>query len=385
MNTIVQNMYEEKELLDATTTTKKFFTLIKGISDTHYTDIEIQSDEFVRGGILKNIRIVEPPVKFSFQEIVELVKFLHNGNNKQELKLPLSFSFSVKGFGHYRVQVLRERHGIIMTLRRLSYVIPDYDVIGVPEYLVSAVLKSIGAKKNPETGEVTISGGQRGGLILVTGPMGSGKTTTIASVLKFVGDNIPMVILTIEDPIEYVHSNARGLFKQLEVPTHVDSQEGALYHALRSNAGIIFLGEVRSSEELKKLLTASEYGTLTMTSFHVPDCVGAIERIAYELDSKVTRKLLASTLIGVVNQRLIYTVGDSGKPDFYLVCEWLPVNTVPAIQEFIEEQKFSEIRQGMARNTWASAGAVSLEDSLRELRVKGVHHNLTWAGGIMVR
>ena len=402
MTGLTQSIFEEKDFINSTTTLKKFFEMIRNLSSTHYTDIEILSDEFVRGGILKNIRIIEPPIKFSFQEIIELIKFLcysvkDNGNLKhQSIEPPLSFSFSIKGYGHFRTQVLRERRGIIMTLRRLSYVIPDYDLIGVPEYLKEAFLRGIGAMETKDK-EVIVSGGQRGGLILVTGPMGSGKTTTIASMLKYVADNVPMVILTIEDPIEYVHTNSQGIFKQLEVPTHIPSHEEALYHALRSNAGVIFLGEVRSTDELKKLLTASEYGTLTVTTFHVPDSVGAIERIAYELNSDISRKLLASALIGVLNQRLIYTTdSETNKPSFHLVCEWLPVNlrmsgaSVSAVQEFIIEQKFAEIRKGLEKGIWREFGAISLEDSIRELCAKGVcsvdellrSNKFMWASGV---
>lgn len=365
-------LFSQEEVLsdDAFTTPalKKFLGLMKEISANHYyTDIELLANDYVRAGILKSMKIMDSRMKFTESELNEALFCITPAKYKSDGKIkyfPLSYSFSIKNSGHFRTMLMKTRMGTLLTLRRLSYIIPDWDVLGIPEFIKTIFLKSSGVV-DEKTGAV-ISGGMKGGLILVTGPMGSGKTTTVASMLKLISDSVPSKMLTIEDPIEYVHFNAMGMVTQLEVGTHVDTQEEALYHSLRSNASLIFVGETRSPKELQMLLRAAEVGCLTVTSYHVPDAVSAMERMAYELNSEVARKVLASVLIGVLNQRLFFSE-TNGKPQFNLICEWLPVCSVKPVREFLIEQKFQEIRHGMEKKLWSNAGAMSFDMSIKQL------------------
>jgi len=357
---------------------EKFYGLMRNLAEkTHYTDYEVPSFEPVRAGILKNLRIVEPIVEFTEEEIINIAIRLAPPKIRENLAsnvpyFPVGFSFSIYEVGHFRVLLSKIKLGLILTIRRLSYVIPDWNLIGIPDYVKEAFLQGAGIVD--ECTGTTISGGQRGGLILVTGTMGSGKTTTINSMLKLIADSIPVVILTIENPIEYVHFNSRGIFKQMEVGSDVDTQEEALYHVLRSNCAVISLGEVRNAKELKMLINASEYGCLTTTSFHVPNAVAALERISAELNDDVAIRVLAETLIGVLNQKLLFLDekdSPSGKPEFFLLCEWLPVNRIKPVKEFLIERKFGELKKGLEEGRWAGSGAVSMEQSLDLLLQSG--------------
>ncbi len=356
---------------------KKFYEVISQIvKDVSITDIEILENDFVRCGVLKNLRIFKPATKFDSSEVKEILALIAPEKFKTidgDLKyLPVCFSFSVVQKGHFRVTVMLTRAGILITMRRLSYIVPDWNVIGVPVFLKDIFLSSAGVTEKTSDKKYTMSGTYKGGFILITGPMGSGKTTTMASMIKLISDSLATKILTIENPVEYVHLSSKGIITQMEVGTHVDTQEEALVHALRSNASVICLGEVRTAEEIFHLLQAGEMGCFSMATFHVPDAVSALERICFELHSDVAIRVLASTLIGVVNQRLFCVEDIDGSIKFHLVVEWLPVRGVKPIQDFLMSKKFGDIRMGLERKFWAKEGAISMDTSLKNLVARGV-------------
>lgn len=359
-----------------TTSLRKFYEVINySTKNPSITDIEIMENEFARAGVLKNLRILKPPIKFETMDINEILALIVPEKYKTVdgyVKfLPLCFSFSVIGKGHYRVTVVASRSGRIITMRRLNYIVPDWNIIGVPEFLKNIFITSAGVVENTSDGRVTMSGTYKGGFILITGPMGSGKTTTMASMIKLISDNMSTKILTIENPVEYVHINSKSVIMQIEVGTHVDSQQEALVHALRSNSSVICLGEIRTAEEMFHILQAGEMGCFSMATFHVPDAVSALERISFELQSDVALRVLASTLIGVVNQRL-FCLETSEKTQFILAVEWLPVRGLKPVQDFLINKRFGDIRLGLEKKLWAKEGAVSMDTYLKELLVKGV-------------
>lgn len=360
-----------------TSSLRKLYEVVcASIKNPAVTDIEILENEFARSGVLKNLRILKPPIKFETIDINEILALIVPEKYKNvdgTVKfLPLCFSFSIIGKGHFRVTVVATRAGRIITMRRLSYIVPDWNIIGVPAFLKDIFLASAGVTENTPDGKLTMSGTYKGGFILITGPMGSGKTTTMASMIKLISDNLATKILTIENPVEYVHINSKGLIMQIEVGTHVDSQQEALVHALRSNASVICLGEIRTAEEIFHILQAGEMGCFSMATFHVPDAVSALERISFELQSDVALRVLASTLIGVVNQRLFCVETIDGQYTFVLAIEWLPVRGLKPVQDFLIAKRFGDIRLGLEKKLWAKEGAISMDVYLKELLAKGL-------------
>lgn len=363
---------------------EKFCRFLMHISeDATCTDIEIPEDDFARWGILKELKVPsqkEFRLKFSGAELNEILSFISPEKYKTVDGMlgviPVCFSFSIKNVGHYRVTVLATRTGRLLTLRKLSWVVPSWRDIMFPERLKDIVLNCAGLSETAELcgGNLVsfkASGGSRGGLLLITGPMGSGKTTSLASMVKLLNETFFTKIIMIEDPIEYVHLSSKSIISQIEIGTHIESQEEALFYALRSNSSVIVLGEVRSREELAYLLKASEVGCFVMATYHVPDSVSALERIAYELESDISLKVLASSLVGVINQRLFYIETDT-TPRFVLACEWLPVRDLKPVRDFLVSRRFVDIRNGLTKRLWVAQGVVSMDQALKELALKNL-------------
>lgn len=352
---------------------RKFLQVLKEANKGVITDIEVIANDFVRFGLLKKLTICPSRTKFTEPEIREALDTIAPTRigiemGKKELfeVLPVGFSFSIQDVGHYRVLASLTKHGLSLSIRKLPFLIPDIEVLGIPPRAVNMFTNA------------------KDGLFLVTGPTGSGKTTTIASMLEYINQQRFSKIITIENPIEYVFVNAQSAFYQIEIGTHVSSIEASLYHVLRSNPEIIFIGEVRSPEEARACLSAAETGHVVITSYHVPDTVAAIERLIYEIgDSEVTRRVIASSLIAVLNQKLFVvhndrTNGESsenvGDVRFVYACELLPVENNPVVKKKIIDMDFLGIRKIFEDPTtkFRELGLITFNDSMRPLYLSGV-------------
>ncbi|MBE0427207.1 MAG: Flp pilus assembly complex ATPase component TadA [Nitrospirae bacterium] len=347
---------------------KKFLSILEEANTGLTTDIEIVSQDIVRFGLIKKLRLAENKVKFTNPELKEILDLILPEKIKREIKidindvLPCGFSFSVKDTGHYRVLAYLTKHGISLSIRKLPYTIPDIELLGIPESITDMFLNA------------------RGGLFIVTGPTGSGKTTTIASMLEKINQSRHCKIVTIENPIEYVYLNSCSAFFQVEVGTHVHTVQDAMYHVLRSNPEIIFMGEIRSKEEAQACLSICETGHVVVTSYHVPDSVSAIERLIYEIgDIEITKNIIASNLIGALNLRLFISdskdsEGQLPETRFFYAFEYLPVSNNPVVRKMISEMKFSEIRKFFIDTPYEQkkTGLVSFSESIRSLYLKGL-------------
>jgi twitching motility protein PilT len=347
---------------------KKFFSILEEANSGLTTDIEIVSQDIVRFGLIKKLRLSNNNVKFTNPELKEVLDLIVPEKIKREIKvdindiLPCGFSFSVKDTGHYRVLAYLTKHGISLSIRKLPYTIPDIEMLGIPDSMTEMFFKA------------------RSGLFIVTGPTGSGKTTTIASMLEHINQSRHCKIVTIENPIEYVYLNSCSAFFQMEVGTHINTVHDAMYHVLRSNPEIIFLGEIRSREEARACLSICETGHVVITSYHVPDSVSAIERLIYEIgDIEITKNIIASNLIGVLNLRLFISSSkdsDGKLPDgrFFYAFEYLPVLNNPVVKKMISEMKFSEVRKFFidTPSEQKKLGLMSFSESIRNLYAKGL-------------
>lgn len=207
------------------------------------------------------------------------------------------FSYAIPGIGRYRVNVYRQRKSLAAAIRVIRPNVPTIDELGLPP-----ILKEISLRK--------------GGLFLVTGPTGSGKSTTLAAMMRHINENKNCHVITIEDPIEYVHSHGRAMINQREVNDDTLSFSNALRAALREDPDVILVGEMRDFETISTAITASETGHFVMSTLHTSSAAQTIDRIIDVFpphQQQQIRTQLASVIEGVLAQRLIRTADDEGR------------------------------------------------------------------------
>ena len=204
---------------------------------------------------------------------------------------------SVDGLGRFRVNVYRQRGTIAMVLRRVPSLVPGFDQLGVPP--VVEVLAS----------EVR-------GLVLVTGPTGSGKTTTAAAMIDHVNRTRAVNIVTIEDPIEFVFDDRLAIVNQREIGTDTGGFSEAMRRVLRQDPDVIFIGEMRDAHTVRAALSAAETGHLVLSTLHTADTVETVNRIVDFFPSSQHRQVrlsLATSLRGIVSQRLLERADGAGR------------------------------------------------------------------------
>ena len=206
-------------------------------------------------------------------------------------------SYSLPGVCRFRVNICRQRGSFAIVLRVVPYEIPSTESLGLPK-----VIRDIAMEER--------------GLILVTGVTGSGKSTTMASMINLINNTKPCKIVTIEDPIEYLHNEIKSSVIQREVGTDTESFSKALRAALRQDPDIIMVGEMRDRTTIDIALKAAETGHLVMSTLHTVDAPKTIQRIisAFELSEQLTiRKRLSEALTAVVSQRLLRRKDNTGR------------------------------------------------------------------------
>jgi twitching motility protein PilT len=240
----------------------------------------------------------------------------------------LDFSFEFKNIGRFRANYYRTIGGIACAFRMIPIDIPTLDEYGNPPIFKELIKREKG-------------------LILVTGPTGSGKSTTLASMLHEINLTERRHIITVEDPVEFVHKNVKSLFSQRDVGNDTASFAAALKYALRQDPDIILIGEMRDAETIGAALTAAETGHLVFGTLHTNSAPGTINRIIDVFDGEEQAQIraqLASSLVAVVSQTLIPRVG-GGK-----VATQEILITNPAVQNQIREDKVHQIYSQMQLN-----------------------------------
>ncbi|RJO64211.1 MAG: type IV pilus twitching motility protein PilT [Candidatus Omnitrophota bacterium] len=266
-----------------------------------------------------------------------------------ERALELDFSVTFPGMDRFRVNIHMQRGSVEGAFRRVPLKIPGIDELGLP-----SIALDLARKPN--------------GLVLVTGPTGVGKTTTLAAMLDLINRERESMIMCIEDPIEFVHSNKKSIIKQREVYSDTHSFADALKHALRQDPNVIVVGEMRDLETISTTLTAAETGHLVLATLHTPDAPQTIERIidVFPPHQQQQVKLqLADCLQGVMSQLLLPKSAGKGR---VMACE-IMVGT-PAIRNLIREQEIEQIPTLM--QTGSQFGMKTMDKSLKELFQKGL-------------
>ena len=265
-----------------------------------------------------------------------------------EEKMELDLSYSVHGFGRFRVNVYRQRGCIAAAFRIVPSSIPSLEELGV-----SNVCKAMAELHK--------------GLVLVTGPTGSGKSTTLAALIDTINENSRKHIITIEDPIEYIHYHKKSIVNQRELHVDTASFGGALRHVLRQDPDVVLVGEMRDLETIGAGMTLAETGHLVFGTLHTTDAAQTINRIVDMFpphqQAQVTTQL-SFVLRAVVAQQLIPQASGKGR---VVAQEILLVNS--AVQNIIREHKIQQLYTIM--QTAQSSGMTTFENSLKALYVKG--------------
>ena len=258
--------------------------------------------------------------------------------------LELDTSHSIPGVGRFRVNVLVQRDAVGSVMRVIPHEIVPLGALGVPDTVANfATLQR--------------------GLVLVTGPTGSGKSTTLASLIDLINTSRPVHIMTVEDPIEFLHQHKRAVVNQREVGEDTHSFSAALKHVLRQDPDVILVGEMRDLETIATALTAAETGHLVFATLHTQDAPQTVDRVIDVFPAHQQQQIrvqLATSLQGVVTQQLVPLVGGQGRT----VATEIMVAT-PAIRNLIREGKVHQIYSSMQAG--ARFGMRSMDQSLAEL------------------
>lgn len=314
------------------------------------------SDLHIASGSAPYLRIHGEMVKLNYKdvtpEVCQALIFEILSEPQRESFLDnwdLDCSYSLKGVGRFRVNVFRQRKGVGAAFRLIPEQIKTIQELGLPENLENLINVSEG-------------------LVLVTGPTGSGKSTTLASLIHTINVNQRAHIITIEDPIEFVHHNEQSLINQREVSSHTKSFHQALRAALREDPDVILVGEMRDLETISLALTAAETGHLVLATLHTNSATKTVDRIIDvfpETQQAQIRVMLSESLKGVVAQSLVSRGDGQGRA---AVVEVL-VNT-PAVANLIREGKTFQISSSM--QTGQVHGMVTFEAAINDLVRKGI-------------
>ena len=258
----------------------------------------------------------------------------------------LDFSFSVPNIGRYRVNVFRQRGSVACAMRIVGTEIPKPESLGVPKSVVDLY-----AKKR--------------GLVLVTGPTGSGKSTTLASLIDKINDERNAHVITLEDPIEYLHSHRKAMINQREIGLDTHSYADALRAALREDPDVILVGEMRDLETISTAITAAETGHLVFSTLHTIGAAATIDRIIDVFPPHQQQQMTIYNPVRRVSQQLIPTADRCGRVAAFEVMH----GTIP-IKNLIREAKTYQISSVL--QTARKEGMISMDDALLDLYNKGV-------------
>ncbi len=317
----------------------------KGASDLHITENEppiLRID-----GRLTRTNLE----KLNKQDLKKMIYGLLSNSQKEifERELELDFSLALPDLDRFRVNIHMQKGSVEAACRRIPLEVPNAEKLGLPQIVIDLA-------KKPN------------GLVLVTGPTGMGKTTTLAAMINYINSERECLITCIEDPIEFVYSNKRSVIKQREVYADTHSFAQALRHALRQDPNVIVVGEMRDLETISTALTAAETGHLVLATLHTPDAPQTIARIIDVFpphQQQQVKMQLSDCLQGVVSQLLLPHISGKGR----VLCTEVMVAT-PGIRNLIREQEIEQIPTLM--QTGMQHGMHTMDKSLKELHQKGL-------------
>ena len=267
-----------------------------------------------------------------------------------EALLEADFAYAVPGLGRFRVNAFEQQRGPGAVFRRIAQAVPSLESLGLGDVFSQLCHASHG-------------------LVLVTGATGSGKTTTLAAMIDHLNSTRQRHILTLEDPIEFIHQPRQSLINQREVHRHTHSFAAALRSAMREDPDVIMLGEMRDLDTIRLALTAAETGHLVFATLHTSSAAKTIDRMVdvFPGDEKaMVRTMLSESLQAVVSQTLVKKTGGGRVAAHEIML------ATPAIRNLIRENKVAQMVSAI--QTGGAVGMQTLEMGLNRLREQGLTH-----------
>lgn len=313
------------------------------------------SDLHLSSGEAPRLRIdgVISPIKTAALTHDDIMRLLVEAMDKEQLdelvaQKELDFSFEMVGLCRFRANVFYQSRGVAAVFRLIANQLPHIDELGFGD-----TLKHL-CQLNQ-------------GLILITGATGSGKSTTLAAMIDHMNKHRPIHILTIEDPIEFVHTSKTALINQRELRKDTHDFERALTSAMREDPDVILIGELRDLASIRLALRAAETGHLVLATLHTNSATKAIDRIVDVFDAHekhLIRTMFSESLQAIIAQTLVPKIGGGRVAAFEIM------TATPAIRNLIRENKVAQMYSAI--QTGASDGMISLDTSLRQLLTQGL-------------
>ena len=293
-------------------------------------------------GDVRRINLPPMPHKAVHAMIYEVMS--DHLRKRYEDTLEIDFSFELPGVARFRVNAFNQDRGAAAVLRTIPSTILTLEQLSAPGIFAELAMKPRG-------------------LVLVTGPTGSGKSTTLAAMVNHINEHEYAHILTIEDPIEFVHKSKKALINQREVGPHTQSFSAALRSALREDPDVVLVGELRDLETIRLALTAAETGHLVFGTLHTVSAAKTIDRIIDVFpgeEKEMVRAMLSESLQAVISQTLLKTIDGNGR----VAAHEIMLGT-PAIRNLIRESKVAQMYSSI--QTGAALGMQTMDASLRDL------------------
>ena len=309
-----------------------------GASDVHIT-VGVPPKMRVNGSLLT----VEGYDRLMPQDTLDVVMSIANEEQRRRFEEigEYDMSFSIPALGRYRVNIFKQRGSAGLALRLVGTEIPKPEKLGVPKAVID-----LHERKR--------------GLILVTGPTGSGKSTTLASIIDRINENRDAHIITLEDPIEYLHMHKRSVVNQREIGMDSGSYANALRAALREDPDVILVGEMRDLETISTAITAAETGHLVLSTLHTIGAASTVDRVIDVFPPHQQQQIriqLAGVLEAIISQQLIPTYDGKGRVAAF---EVLLANH--AIRNLIREGKSHQIMGVMQTNK--AMGMITMDEAI---------------------